>query len=118
MLNNTNLNFDKDGGKNGKKRFPNISFVNIADLQGDGGIPNRQKLKKKKPKENKEKAVFNINDLPAPHRIKAQLDDFVVGHRRDMLVNTDPFSVSETGCINQNEKKKNLNLRGCHITNN
>ncbi len=79
MLNNTNLNFDKDGGKNGKKRFPNISFVNIADLQGDGGIPNRQKLKKKKPKENKEKAVFNINDLPAPHRIKAQLDDFVVG---------------------------------------
>ena len=50
MLNNTNLNFDKDGGKDGKRRFPNISFVNIADLQGDGGIPNRQKLKKKKPK--------------------------------------------------------------------
>ncbi|MDE6619870.1 MAG: ATP-dependent Clp protease ATP-binding subunit ClpX [Lachnospiraceae bacterium] len=81
MLNNTNLNFDKDNniGKDGKRRFPNISFVNIADLQGDGGIPNRQKLKKKKPKEKKEKAVFNINDLPAPHKIKAQLDDFVVG---------------------------------------
>ena len=58
MLNNTNLNFDKDGGKDGKRRFPNISFVNIADLQGDGGIPNRQKLKKKKPKEKREKAVF------------------------------------------------------------
>ena len=79
MLNNTNFNFDKDSTKDGKKRFPNISFVNIADLQGDGGIPNRQKLKKKKPKEKKEKAVFNINDLPAPHKIKAQLDDFVVG---------------------------------------
>ena len=79
MLNNTNFNFDKDNTKDGKKRFPNISFVNIADLQGDGGIPNRQKLKKKKPKEKKEKAVFNINDLPAPHKIKAQLDDFVVG---------------------------------------
>ena len=79
MLNNTNFNFDKDGAKDGKKRFPNISFVNIADLQGDGGIPNRQKLKKKKPKEKKEKAVFNINDLPAPHKIKAQLDDYVVG---------------------------------------
>ncbi len=78
MLNNTNFNFDKDNTKDGKKRFPNISFVNIADLQGDG-IPNRQKLKKKKPKEKKEKAVFNINDLPAPHKIKAQLDDFVVG---------------------------------------
>ncbi len=79
MLNNTNFNFDKDSGKDGKRRFPNISFVNIADLQGDGGIPNRQKLKKKKTKEKKEKAVFNIHDLPAPHRIKAQLDDFVVG---------------------------------------
>lgn len=31
-----------------KKQFPNISFVNISDLQGDGGIPNKQKLKKKK----------------------------------------------------------------------
>ncbi len=79
MLNNTNFNFDKDSGKDGKRRFPNISFVNIADLQGDGGIPNRQKLKKKKTKEKKEKAVFNIHDLPAPHKIKAQLDDFVVG---------------------------------------
>ena len=79
MLNNTNFNFDKDSTKDGKKRFPNISFVNIADLQGEGGIPNRQKLKKKKTKEKKEKAVFNINDLPAPHKIKAQLDDFVVG---------------------------------------
>lgn len=82
MLNYTNMGFDKDNndGKNNKRRFPNISFVNIADLQGDGGIPNRQKLKKKKAKEkNKEEAVFNINNLPAPHKIKAQLDDFVVG---------------------------------------
>lgn len=82
MLNYTNMGLDKDNndGKNNKRRFPNISFVNIADLQGDGGIPNRQKLKKKKTKEkNKEEAVFNINNLPAPHKIKAQLDDYVVG---------------------------------------
>lgn len=82
MLNYTNMGLDKDNhdGKNNKKRFPNISFVNIADLQGDGGIPNRQKLKRKKTKEkNREEAVFNINNLPAPHKIKAQLDDFVVG---------------------------------------
>lgn len=76
MLNNTtNTGSDKEG----KRRFPSISFVNIADLQGDGGIPNRQKLKKKKSKEKKQEAVFNINNLPAPHKIKAQLDDFVVG---------------------------------------
>lgn len=75
MLNNTG---NPDQNKEGRGRFPNISFVNIADLQGEGGIPNRQKLKKKKPKENAD-AVFNVKDLPAPHRIKAQLDDFVVG---------------------------------------
>lgn len=82
MLNYTNMGSDKENndGKNGKRRFPNISFVNLADLQGDGGIPNRQKLKKKKTKEkSKDEAVFNIHDLPAPHKIKAQLDDFVVG---------------------------------------
>ena len=78
MLNHT-INLDDETGKDGKRRFPNISFVNIADLQGDGGIPNRQKLKRKKPKEKKQEAVFNINNLPAPHKIKGQLDDFVVG---------------------------------------
>ena len=31
-----------------KEKFPNISFVNLSDLQGEGGIPNRQKKKKKK----------------------------------------------------------------------
>lgn len=78
MLNNTPFMSD-DKEKSGKRKFPNISFVNIADLQGDGGIPNRQKLKKKKPKAKKDEAVFNINNLPAPHKIKAQLDDYVVG---------------------------------------
>ena len=43
MLNNPN-DFNQFNGQNG---FPNISFVNLADLQGDGGIPNKQKLKKK-----------------------------------------------------------------------
>ncbi len=58
--------------------FPNISFVNLADLQGDGGIPNKQKLKKKKKKEGEE-PVLNIRNIPAPHRIKASLDEYVVG---------------------------------------
>ena len=33
------------------ERFPNISFVNMADLTGNGGIPNKQKLKKRKKEE-------------------------------------------------------------------
>lgn len=60
------------------KKFPNISFVNLADLQGDGGIPNKQKLKKKKKKAENE-SVLDIKNIPPPHKIKAQLDDFVVG---------------------------------------
>jgi ATP-dependent Clp protease ATP-binding subunit ClpX len=81
MLNNqdTSSNPVKDKDKD-KRTFPNISFVNITDLQGEGGIPNRQKLKKKKPKEkDKIDPVFNINSLPAPHKIKAHLDDYIVG---------------------------------------
>lgn len=59
-----------------KGGFPQFSFVNLADLQGDGGIPNRQKVKKKK--ENAAPAI-DIKNIPAPHRIKASLDEYVVG---------------------------------------
>ena len=77
MLNNPDLNgdFSNFGGKNG---FPNIRFVNLTDLQGEGGIPNKQKIKKKKKKEGEE-PVLNIKDIPAPHKIKASLDEYVVG---------------------------------------
>ncbi len=76
MLNNPDLQselnqFTKQNG------FSNISFVNLADLQGDGGIPNKQKLKKKK-KEDAE-PILDIRNIPAPHKIKASLDDYVVG---------------------------------------
>lgn len=76
MLNNSQ--FQQEMGEFARQNgFPNISFVNLADLQGDGGIPNKQKLKKKK---KEEKApVLNIRDIPAPHRIKASLDEYVVG---------------------------------------
>ena len=47
MLNNTQLQSELDR-LNKQGSFPNISFVNLADLQGDGGIPNKQKLKKKR----------------------------------------------------------------------
>ena len=77
MLNNPQLNKEmeeltRQGG------FPNISFVNLADLQGDGGIPNKQKLKKKKVGEQSA-PVINIKDIPAPHKIKASLDEYIVG---------------------------------------
>lgn len=76
MLNNPQLMREMDD-MNRKGGFPNISFVNLADLQGDGGIPNKQKIKKKKKAEDK--PVLNIRDIPAPHKIKASLDEYVVG---------------------------------------
>ncbi|MBQ6888794.1 MAG: ATP-dependent Clp protease ATP-binding subunit ClpX [Lachnospiraceae bacterium] len=57
--------------------FPNISFVNLSDLQGDGMVPNRQRLKKKK--KGNSKPVLDIKNIPAPHKIKAQLDEYIVG---------------------------------------
>ena len=60
-----------------KDSMPNISMVNLSDLMG--GIPQSQKVKKKKPKEKKEAPVLDIHSIPAPHKIKASLDEYVVG---------------------------------------
>lgn len=57
--------------------FPNISFVNLTDMQGDGSVPSRQRLKKKK--KTGEKPVLDIKNIPPPHKIKSQLDEYIVG---------------------------------------
>ncbi len=72
LLNNPNMN---DLNLNGAKGFPNISFVNLADLQGEGGIPNKQKPRKKK----KASAEIDIRKILPPHMIKQKLDEYVVG---------------------------------------
>lgn len=78
MLNNPgNLGGNMNDFNNGKG-FPNISFVNLADLQGDGGIPNKQKIRKKKG-EKENVPVIDIRNIMPPHKIKAKLDDYVVG---------------------------------------
>ena len=76
----SNPDFQKEMDDMAKKGgFPNISFVNLADLRGDGGIPNKQKLKKKKEKKAEEEPVLDIKNIPPPHKIKASLDEYVVG---------------------------------------
>ena len=43
-------------------------------------MPNSQRLKKKKKKEDKQEApVLDIKNIPPPHKIKAELDEYVVG---------------------------------------
>lgn len=80
MLGNTNWSEELDKLSKGKG-MPNISFVNLADLQGDGGIPNKQKIRKRKPKD-KTQPVLDIKSIPAPHKIKARLDEYVVGQEK------------------------------------
>ncbi len=65
---NGNLDFSK---------IPGLSFINLADLQNM--IPQRQKVKKKKPKEKEPVKELDIRSIPAPHKIKASLDEYVIG---------------------------------------
>ena len=71
MMNMSNLNNLNNNGK-----MPNISMINLSDLQGF--MPNQQKIKKKKKSEQK-KPVLDIKSIPAPHKIKASLDEYIVG---------------------------------------
>ena len=57
--------------------MPNISMINLSDLQGM--LPKSQQIKKKKPKEKKEKPALDSHAIPAPHKIKASLDEYIVG---------------------------------------
>jgi len=57
-------------------KMPGISMISFQDLQNL--IPQRQKVKKKKPQEAAAPA-FDIRSIPAPHKIKASLDEYVIG---------------------------------------
>ncbi|HJC89887.1 MAG TPA: ATP-dependent Clp protease ATP-binding subunit ClpX [Candidatus Mediterraneibacter excrementigallinarum] len=56
--------------------MPGVQFFNMSDLENMQ--PKQQKIKKKKEKP-KEFHQLNIKDIPAPHKIKARLDEYVVG---------------------------------------
>ncbi len=62
-------------------RIPNISFLNLSDLQNMMGNPNRQKIKKKKEQAEGEKAepVIDIRNIVQPHKIKEHLDEYIIG---------------------------------------
>ena len=56
--------------------IPGLQFFNVSDLENMQ--PRAQKIKKKKEKP-KEFHQIDIRKLPAPHKIKARLDEYVVG---------------------------------------
>lgn len=57
--------------------MPGVQFLNLSELE-KMAPPKSQKIKKKKEKP-KEFHKLDIKDIPAPHKIKAQLDEYVVG---------------------------------------
>ena len=78
---NQNADSDDEASKDGKdipKGFPNIRFVNLNDLQQDHNSK-RTRLKKRK---KTDKPLIDLKDVPAPHEIKAKLDEFVVGQEK------------------------------------
>ena len=74
MMNNGNIDYSKMDFS----RMPNISMVNLSDLQNM--IPKRQKVKKKALEQKTEaQKAMDIRSIPAPHKIKARLDEYIVG---------------------------------------
>ena len=55
---------------------PGVQLMNLSDLEQ--AIPKQQKVKKKKEGEERVPLV-DLKNLPAPHKIKARLDEYVVG---------------------------------------
>lgn len=57
-------------------KMPNI---NMSQFMPFDDIPKSQKVKKKKKKEKAEEVPLTMENIPAPHKIKAMLDEYVVG---------------------------------------
>ena len=69
-MNNSNINYNDL-----MSHMPNISMIDLSAIPNQ--IPEKQRVKKSKPE--KEKKSFTMKDVPPPHKIKAQLDEYVIG---------------------------------------
>ena len=62
--------------------FLNMNLSDISKLNiPQPEIPQKQRIKKKASK-SKEQPAFDIRDIPAPHKIKASLDQYVIGQEQ------------------------------------
>lgn len=76
-----------DGMANGQVQFMDLSNMDMSEMNNMeffnpmlNGMqnPRSQQVKKRKPKEKQEPA-FQLKDVPSPHKIKASLDEYVIG---------------------------------------
>ena len=75
--------FDQIGmqGLSNMPQFPGMEIMGLAGLDPLSEFQDRHKVKLKK-KEKKEQPVLDINHLPAPHVMKGNLEEYVVGQER------------------------------------
>ena len=57
---------------------PGMPVMGFGDMDMENEIPKAQKIKKRKPEEERVPMIA-LKDIPAPHKIKAKLDEYVVG---------------------------------------
>ena len=77
-INNSDINYDDL-----MNNMPNMGMFGGFNMMGND-ISNRQKVKKKKEDNNKptdkeKDDTLDLDNLPAPHQIKAMLDEYVIG---------------------------------------
>ena len=68
QMNNGNFNYSD------LFNMPNISMIDLNSFQNQAPKP-----KKAKKKNAEKKPVLDLKNIPAPHKIKATLDDYVIG---------------------------------------
>ena len=68
---NTQMN---NGNYSDLFNMPNVSMIDLGSFQNPGNQAKKIKKKSETPK-----PVINLKDIPAPHKIKATLDEYVIG---------------------------------------
>ena len=76
VINNSSINYDDIMKMMSNQSFNGMNMfgMNSEDME----IPKSQRLKKRKKGEKRE-PIINLKDIPAPHEIKAKLDEYVIG---------------------------------------
>ena len=70
-MNQSNINY-----QDLMSNMPNIGMIDLSTLQNQ--IPSSQRIKKRSKKKEPKKAL-DLRNIPAPHKIKATLDEYVIG---------------------------------------
>lgn len=74
-MNNSNFNYTD---MMSQINFQDLFNMPVMNQMTEDPVPKSQKIKKRKPKEE-QTPVIDLKNIPAPHKIKAQLDDYVIG---------------------------------------